>query len=62
MTNLEARRAEREARRTADTSGRKTPHEDAIARYLAAFAYLEKRREDEEQAHDEEQPHPERQP
>jgi hypothetical protein len=50
MTNQDSRRAEREARRTADTTGRKTAHEDAIARYLAAFAYDEKRDENEKQA------------
>jgi hypothetical protein len=50
MSNEEARRAEREARHDVDTSGRKTRHEDAITRYLAAFAYREKREEQRDHA------------
>jgi hypothetical protein len=46
MSNQESYRAAREAQRETARDGRKTPHEDAIARYLAAFAYAQEREEE----------------
>jgi hypothetical protein len=46
MSNQESYRATREAQRETTRAGRKTPHEDAITRYLAAFAYAEEREEE----------------
>lgn len=60
MSNQESCRAAREAQRETARDGRKTLHEDAIARYLAAFAYAEgreaeaERREEEAERREEE--------
>ena len=46
MSNQESCRAAREARREVARDGAQCHHEDAIARYLAAFAYAEEREEE----------------
>ena len=52
MSNQESGRAAREARREVARGGAKCHHEDAIARYLAAFAYAEERDEERDEEQD----------
>ena len=53
MSNRESHRAAREARREAARGGGECHHEDAIARYLTAFAYTEERGEERQEERDE---------
>ena len=53
MSNQESHRAAQEARREAARGGAQCHHEDAIARYLTAFAYAEEREEERPEERDE---------